>query len=666
MALAQIKKVAFLARHRDRERLMEVLQAAGCVHLDEVDAVFKDSDAELPALFQSASELREQIVHMEKQLHELSNAIQLLTPFGTKPSLSARMGIAAPATDLDTFQTYGNIDSRPIIEQLQTIQINQQTYRSEIEELRSKREPLELFAGVDIPLEHFHDGQRYFVSILKVRRRQWSELSADLETSLNNPIHAHEVALAADHAAVLITGAAETRPAFDEWVDRHSITTLELSAYSGTAGENLERFLKREKELRSLLASTEEELASLASNLPILHAAYDYTSAHIDRLKEGERVRESNFAALAAGWIRADDVPRLENSLQEAGIDVHIMTADTSPDDNPPVAYKNSNVVGPFELITDLYSRPRPGEIDPTPYVTVFFAFYLGICLTDAGYGLILAIIAFLMLRYVKTLGEGSRKLVRILYYSGIATVVVGTLTGGYFGLAPSDLPGSLKHLDRLVILAPLEDQMTFLVFTLVMGILQVSFGYMIQLHSSIRHGNIKDALLDQMPWLAIIIGAVFLIIGGGVLPEVFTQVGIVTLLTAAIVILLFGARDMQNPILRLGGGAFALYQVTGLFGDILSYVRLFALGLATGVIAGVVNFIAQLVAGVPYVGLILMVVVLILGHALNLVINALGGFIHTTRLQFVEFFGKFYEGGGKPFNAFQLNTRYTTVHDSE
>lgn len=122
----------------------------------------------------------------------------------------------------------------------------------------------------------------------------------------------------------------------------------------------------------------------------------------------------------------------------------------------------------------------------------------------------------------------------------------------------------------------------------------------------------------------------------------------------------------MQNPILRLGGGAFALYQVTGLFGDILSYVRLFALGLATGVIAGVVNFIAQLVAGVPYVGLILMVVVLILGHALNLVINALGGFIHTTRLQFVEFFGKFYEGGGKPFNAFQLNTRYTTVHDSE
>ena len=140
------------------------------------------------------------------------------------------------------------------------------------------------------------------------------------------------------------------------------------------------------------------------------------------------------------------------------------------------------------------------------------------------------------------------------------------------------------------------------------------------------------------------------------------SSLGYGVMLLAGVVILLFAGRASKNPAGRLASGLFSLYQVSGMFGDVLSYVRLFALGLATGVIASVVNFMAELTLGIPYVGVVVMVIVLVFGHLLNIAINALGGFIHTTRLQFVEFFGKFHEGGGVSFDAFQLKTKYTKV----
>ena len=665
MALASVEKVAFLARPQDRERMMDVLQASATVHMASVDAVLGDGEGDFFAAVADA-DLQQRIAVLEKRLHDIADAIRVLERFEPKKGFVEKLGMEPEVASLESFHRLAGYDEVPVIDALSAIQSDEQARRGEIEELHLQREPLEMLAGVDIPLEHLRGSGSYFMAVLTARPKVWEELEADLKTTLGETSAISLLASTADSIAVLVVGRAGDRSTFYSWVDANAVSTLDLSGLTGTPRENLDRLSRREAELAKKLADANEERVALAANLPALRAAFDYQSTLIDRLKQAEHLRSSRYTALAAGWIRTRDVKKLESRFAAEGLDIHIVTTDAEPGDEPPVAYDNNRLVSPFELISDLYSRPRPGEVDPTPYMAGFFAFYLGICLTDAGYGLILAVAAALMLRFVRTLSGGSRKLIRILLYSGIMTIIVGVLTGGYFGLAPEQLPGPLSALGKLVILAPMEDQMTFLAFTLVLGVVQVAFGFLLKLHLNLRHGHVKDALFDQAPWLAIMLGTIFLVLAGRALPAWFSGLGVGLLIAAAVVILLFAERETRNPFLRLGAGAFALYQVTGLFGDILSYVRLFALGLATGVIAGVVNFIAQLVVGVPYVGVILMVVVLVFGHIINLVINALGGFIHTTRLQFVEFFGKFYEGGGEPFNAFQLNTRYTTVLDPD
>lgn len=664
MALASVDKAAFLTRPRDRERMMSILQASGAVHMVDADVVLGDGDGEY--LTGHPTDLKSRISPLETRLHDLAEAIRILELHAPKRGFVSQLVQDLPQASLESFHQLAHYDESPIIEALAAIQAGEQARRAEIEELRRYRAPLERLADVDIRLEHLRDGRCYFLSVVTSQSKSWDQLADELTTTLGETSCTAVLSTSANAVTALVAGRIEDRSAFIAWADANAVSTIDLSRWTGTARENLDRLTREEAALTVKLGEANEERVALSANLPDLRAAYDYQSTLLEKLQAAADLRSSRYTAFAAGWIRTADVPRLESRFSAAGLDVHVVTADAGPEDAPPVAYDNPPVIRPFELISDLYSRPRPGEIDPTPYMAGFFALYLGICLTDAGYGLILAVAAFLMLRFGTRLGEGSRKLIRILLYSGIATIVVGMLTGGYFGLAPAELPGPLQALDRIVVLAPMEKQMTFLVFTLALGVLQVGFGFLLKLHWNLRYGSAKDAFFDQVPWLLILIGVVFLVLAGRVAPAWFSDIGIGMLVVAAAVILLFAERTTRNPLKRLGAGIFSLYGVSSLFGDILSYVRLFALGLATGVIAGVVNFIAQLVVGVPYVGIVLMILVLVFGHLINLIINALGGFIHTTRLQFVEFFGKFYEGGGEPFNAFRLNTRYTTVLDAE
>jgi V/A-type H+-transporting ATPase subunit I len=385
-------------------------------------------------------------------------------------------------------------------------------------------------------------------------------------------------------------------------------------------------------------------------------------------LRKWEALRQSRYLSFVSGWIRGPDISVLERRLAKNSFEASIVTMDPEPQDDPPVEYHNPKMAQPFQLVTDLYSRPKYWEIDPTPYLGAFFAFFVGICLTDAGYGLLLTLVTYLTLKRLApaAISPGTRNLLRILFYCGMATTVVGFFTGGIFGFAFDELPGGLRRLQQFVVFNPLTDQMQFLIFTLALGVVHVLVGISLKFHRRLKQGEIAAAWLDQMPWLAIVLGAVSLAIANWAGLAWLNTMASILLLMGAAIILLFAGRSSRNPFARLGTGLYSLYQVSGLFGDILSYVRLFALGLATGVIASVVNVLAKLTLEIPYVGFILMPLILFSGHLLNIVINTLGGFIHTARLHFVEFFGKFYEGGGEPFEPFQLRLQYTQISDRE
>lgn len=327
-----------------------------------------------------------------------------------------------------------------------------------------------------------------------------------------------------------------------------------------------------------------------------------------------------------------------------------------------------------------MYSYPGEKDPDPTPFFAPFFALFVGFCLTDAGYGLVLFLVTFFALKKLN-LPENMRKLVKILNFSGIATIVIGLLVGGVFGIDTSLLSENnivRKFIESLRVIDPSKDIMLFLGIALGLGYIHVLFGYFINLIYKIKNKDNKTALLDVLPWILIMVGAIGIVkFGLTGNKDIIYNIGLVLMLLGASVILLFAGRESKNPVVRLLNGLYGLYGVTGIFGDILSYARLFALGIATGIIGGVINKLssallgdisfASLTAAISsIISIVLFSAILLFGQIFNIVINTLGAFIHTMRLQFVEFFTKFFEGGGEVFKPLSFRLRYFLIKNKE
>lgn len=263
--------------------------------------------------------------------------------------------------------------------------------------------------------------------------------------------------------------------------------------------------------------------------------------------------------------------------------------------------------------------------------------------------------------RHEKSSG-GNKNLFRILFIAGLTTLLVGALTGGWFGISGNKLPSFLL---KIRLLDPNVKQLTFLSLIVAFGYIQVLFGFIVKMYICFKERDWIGAFCDQLTWvLCMILVPVFILLRRSDAPSFISSVILIIVLLCAFVILIFSGREIKNPAGRIGTGFFELYsKITGTFGDTLSYMRLFALGLATGIIASSINVIAGMLWTNP-VGKIGAIAVLLFGHPFNIVINSLGGFIHSTRLQFVEFFTKFYEGGGKEFKPFRRRHEYITVLD--
>jgi V/A-type H+-transporting ATPase subunit I len=316
--------------------------------------------------------------------------------------------------------------------------------------------------------------------------------------------------------------------------------------------------------------------------------------------------------------------------------------------------------VTPFEFVTTLYGRPAYWERDPTPLLAPFFILFFGLCISDAGYGLTLAVISLFFMS--KMPEGGGRQLMKLLLMGGLSTTAVGAVMGGWFGIDPAIIPGWLRS---AIVLNPLEEPMKMLNIVFVLGILQVMTGLVVKMIADFKDRRWVDGVLDQLVWvfflaLLVPLGYSF-ILGGSVPTGVMSFAGRGALVAGALVVVT-GARKNPNPILKVLGGVLKLYDVVGYFGDVLSYARLLALGLATGAIAMAINGVAEMAGGIPLIGPVFAIVVLIGGHLFNIAVNCLGGFVHSARLQYLEFFSKFFTGGGRAFTPFQVEKRYSVV----
>jgi V/A-type H+-transporting ATPase subunit I len=370
----------------------------------------------------------------------------------------------------------------------------------------------------------------------------------------------------------------------------------------------------------------------------------DYLTMERDKKQVVANFARTGKSFILEGWIRAGDVPNLQQKLESACETVSLIAREPESGEVHPVALENKKIFAPFEFVTKLYGLPSPTGLDPTPFLAPFWFVFFGLCMTDAGYGIAIALLASFGLLKVK--GDSVRKLLWVLFAGGLSTVVFGWLLGGWFGVPLFGAP---------LLFNPLLDPMPMLTYALILGLLQIFFGMAIQFVRLLKQGRVFDALADVGLWYVLIIGLLMYIA-----PGMAGVAKTMSLIGAAGLVLTQG-RTQPTIIKKLFSGVLSLYNITGYLSDVLSYSRLLALGLATGVIAIAINTMAGLLKGSP-IGFVLMIILLIGGHTFNLVINTLGSYIHSSRLQYIEFYNRFYEGGGRNFVPFQLKTRHLEV----
>ncbi len=457
-------------------------------------------------------------------------------------------------------------------------------------------------------------------------------------------------------------------PEIDEFLDGSDFAEFHFEQYSELPAECLARARSERAAIIERLALAERETADLAERLiPTLEAIRGFRVMELAQaclLGNTERTKQTLFLT---GWAKTSEIVRLRESISAEFDAVEIAEIPPEEGEEPPVALKNPPVIEAFEIITDLYGRPRAGMIDPTPFIAPFFPLFFGLCLTDAGYGLLLILFSGGMLAFGKS-GEGTRKFMRFILYSGIATVIIGAMAGGWFGI---DLPSMDNAVARALLSVklfdPLGNAIEFFAASVFLGVLQVSVGFILSGVIGVREasGGVLKARagLLALSWVAVTVGAgVF--IANYLIPEAmaaFLPIGVNSLKFGALGIVVFsfilgiaGKRGIGSSI-GDGLGFDGLYGIVNLFGDLLSYARILALGLSTGVIAGVINIIAgQISSMIPGVGIVFAALLVIVGHVGYTGLSALGAFVHPARLHFVEYFTKFYEAGGEPFEPLE------------
>lgn len=412
---------------------------------------------------------------------------------------------------------------------------------------------------------------------------------------------------------------------------------------------------------RKKIKECEETLDNLCNECEKIKFLIDYLSMRKDKYIAINELEMTQKTVVINGYVPKKYVDGLIEEFEEK-YTVVITVSDPGEEDDIPVLLENGKFSEPMEGITEMYALPNKHDIDPSAVMAFFYYLLFGIMLSDAGYGLVITIATTIILK--KTGVEGKlRKSIKMFQYCGISTLFWGALFGSWFGDLPQIIASNFfgtKITTTALWFEPIKDPIKMLLFGFGIGILHLFLGLAVNFKMLWSEGKKLDAVCETLPIYLTITGVAPL--AAGILtsiPPVLQNIGKYLLIAGVISIILTAGRGSKNIFMKAFGGVYGVYNIaTGYLSDILSYSRLLALGLATGSIAGVVNLIATMPEN-PVVKVILLIIIGIVGHTANIGINMLGAYVHTDRLQFVELFSKFYEGGGRAFKPLKVNTKY-------
>ena len=426
-------------------------------------------------------------------------------------------------------------------------------------------------------------------------------------------------------------------------------STVNFRGMTGTAKENDKALAENLAALEKERQEIEQRIAGLGGKREALLEASDRAAIALRREEAKSRLVGTDKVFLLEGWLPADRCAEIEKMLEPFTCATE--TREPTEDEYPqvPVQLKNNKLTRPLNMVTEMYSLPAYGTLDPNPLMAPFFILFYGIMMADMGYGLLMMIASVIISKKYRPKGT-SGELFSLLGLCGISTFIMGALTGGFFGDFLTQLvaivsPGTVFALPKLF--DPLDDLTMILIGSMALGMVQIVTGMAISLIEKCKRKKFLDAFFEEITWWIVFIGIALLALGKGV-----------AVLYVGCALVLLGPIVQGKGWGKLTGVFGSLYNhVTGYFGDILSYTRLMALMLAGSVIAQVFNMLAAMPGNV-----IAFIIISMLGNAMNFGLNLLGCYVHDLRLQCLEFFNKFYVDGGKPFRPMTLDTEYVDL----
>lgn len=643
------------------------------------------------------TELKETPIYSSEELEKIKEAIAQVSNYQKKGVLDNFVPPRIPVNLQEFEQITNKYDFQGTARELEQIKQERETLRNQLQNLRNLVSILTPF----VPLKHRLSELKGFKQVQTIAVQIKSEESlSTIEASISEIPFSYEIV---NRIGSKVFGLFFVRqPDLQKFKDRlieYGCEIIELPEINQTPAALMDEYNQQVQKIVSRIEELNKKESELAREMMNLKMAYDWIENEFRKNSIASALPETSSTVCIKGWIKKKDIDKLNKVIDEFKLAVYEKIAPET-DERPPVAIENPWWSSPFEMLIKLYSMPEQKEYDPTPFIAVFFPIFFALCLTDAIYGIFLALFSLYLMRRV----PGDKSLLWILFAGGIITIFTGSMVGSWAGnLFDLIGIGFFKNLKKLMLFDPLTNPMPFFYLSLGIGYVHVLLGVLIEVFDDLRNKEYARAIFENLTWFVLIIclPAYFTVLKSSVLkilmmlsvsgiilysnrsgkPPVLDQIvwtlivifviGILMkvfppffkyIIFALVGVAIVRFRQSKKILSRIAWGLYTLYGITSFVSNVLSYIRLMALGMVTGGIAVTVNMIAWMVLKIPIFGIVLAVIVLIAGHSFNIVINALGGFVHTMRLHYIEFFGRFYSGGGKMFKPFGLETKYVEI----
>lgn len=645
MAIVKMKKLHVMAMADHREELLAGLLHLGCVEISEPDGKLAD-----PAWSGLMQRETSRLVSAKSEITDVNAALAALKKYA---QLKDGLFIQRHPISEKEFLAAGTAErAQEACSKIGGLLTELSQLQNEENRLHSRIAALNPWSSLDLPLET--EGTAHVLCRLCVFPAA-TELSA-VKTALSEAAAAELFSVGQDKQqlyCLLICHRADEEAA-TEALRPYSFSVVSFPGLTGTAAENLQQLHRQLAENHSAQERATAEIVQNSTAREALRIYADRLSAEAAKEQNAERLLTDGTIVFFEGWAPAEKMGAVAKLLDKQGCAWEATEPDKEEYPDVPVELKNNWLTRPLNMVTEMYSLPAYDNVDPNPLMAPFFILFYGIMMADMGYGLLMMLASLIIGKKYRPKGTAGH-LFGLLGLCGVSTFIMGAVTGGFFGDFIPQLVKIFNPESTFVwfwkpLFTPLEDTLMILVGSMCLGFVQIITGMVVSFVQKAKRGEWMDALWEEVTWWVVFAGGGLMALG---VTNIVLYVGLVMILVGSG----WNAKGFGKVTAIFG----SLYNhVTGYFGDILSYSRLMALMLAGSVIAQVFNTLGAIPGNV-----VIFIVISLVGNALNFALNLLGCYVHDLRLQCLEYFGKFYQDGGKPFRPLAMNTKFVDIENN-